>query len=69
MGEPAGKLGKQTHVGQGLGNLGLPLLLGQPVSACVKSFTDDITHLGPFVQGGHGVLKDHLNPAGDLLIQ
>ena len=69
MGEPAGKFGEQSHVGQSLGNLRLAFLLGQVVAAGVQSLTDDIAHLGPFVQRGHGVLEDHLDPPGDLLIQ
>src|SRR5699024_9373103 len=34
-----------------------------------QALGDDILHLGPLVQAGHGVLEDHLALADDLLVQ
>ena len=69
MGEAAGKFRQQTHVRQGACHLGLTLAFGQMVSASVKSFADNIIHLGTFVQRGHGILKDHLDTLGDLPVK
>ena len=69
MGEPAGKFRQQAHIGQGFFHLFPAFLPGYPVSAGVETLADDVVHLGPLVQGGHGVLENHLDPAGDLLVQ
>ena len=50
VGKPDGKLGQKAHVGQCFRHLRLPLLLGQTVAPGIKSFTDNIVHLGTFVQ-------------------
>ena len=67
VGEAGGKLGQQTHVVQRLGDLLGDLLLG--VAAPLQAFGDDVVDLGALVQGGHGILEDHLDLVGDLAIQ
>ena len=32
-------------------------------------YTDDIVNLGPFIQGCHGILEDHLHLPGDFSVQ
>ena len=69
VGEAAGKFRKQTHVGQGACHFGLTFAFGQVMPARVKAFADNIIHLRPFIQGGHGILEDHLDTPGDLSVK
>ena len=67
--KPAGKFGQQAHVGQRTVNL-LPALHFTLASfTVIKSFRNNIIHLGALVQARHRILKDHLNPAGQLAVQ
>ena len=68
MGEAAGKLRKKAHILQGLCYLFLPLLFGMAVTKIQKTLGDNIVHLGTLIQRGHGVLEDHLDLAGQLLV-
>ena len=69
MGEAAGELRQQPHVVEGLGYPFIPFRLGQVEAIGVQALGHDVVHLGPLIEGGHGVLEDHLNPPGHLPVQ
>ena len=68
MGKPAGKFRQKTHIGQRLVHHIAALFLGIVPSRRVKPLRHDVAHLGPLVEGIHGVLKNHLYIAGDLTV-
>ena len=64
--EAAGELGQQSHLLEGLLDLVLPIVLVLVQMVVDETFGHDVVHLGPLVQGGHGVLEDHLHGADHL---
>ena len=61
MGVALGVLRGQTDLGQNGLDLGAALLLILIHVVDVQSLADDVLHLFAGVQGGHGVLEDHLH--------
>ena len=66
MGEAAGKLRQQPHGGEGPLHLLPALCLGEVLLDVIESLGDDVIHLGPLVEAGHGVLENHLDFPGHL---
>ena len=69
MREPGGKLRQQAHLAQGILHLPFPVVLVLIQMVVDQALGDDVVHLGPLIQGSHGVLEDHLAFLDDLLIQ
>ena len=69
VGEPGGKLRQQAHFPQRVLHLPLPVILVLVEVVVDEALGDDVVHLGPLVQRGHGVLEDHLALLDDLQIQ
>ena len=71
-------LGQKPYLTQQPPDFFLPLLPGGEAVVDIETFADDVTHLLPGVQAGHGILEDHLHvraehaagvtahPAGDV---
>ena len=69
VGEAGGKFRQQTHIQQRLTDFFLPLGGGQVGPDVHQALAHDVADLGALVQGGLGVLEDHLDLLDDLLIQ
>ena len=67
MREAAGKLGQQPHALHDAGDLGLAVGFVFEEVEVIKSFGDDVIHLGALIQACHGILKDHLHLLAVLL--
>jgi hypothetical protein len=59
-GKAAGKLGQEAHLQQGCLHLAPPVGLVLKSLKVVQTLADYVVDLGPLVQGGHGILEDHL---------
>ena len=68
MGEAAGKFGQKTDFVQRFLDFILPVMLVLVQVIVNQTFGDDVVHLGPLVQGGHGILENHLHGADDFFI-
>ena len=66
---PGQVLGEQPDFPDDVVHLGHPVGLVLKQVEIVQSLGDDIVHGGPLVQGGGGVLEDHLGIANDLPVQ
>ena len=68
MREAGGELRQKTDLFQGLLDLILPVMIVLIKVEVNQTFRDDVVHFGAFVQGGHGILENHLHGADDFLI-
>ena len=69
MGEPAGKLGQQSHFMKGVFHLSLSVILIFVKVVIDQTLRDNIVHLGPFIQRGQRVLENHLTLFDYLFVQ
>jgi len=69
MGETGGKLRQQAHVQQSLTHFGFPLGSGEVGPDVHQALAHDVADLCALVQGGLGILEDHLNLLDDLFVQ
>ena len=69
MGEAGRKLGQQAHIQQRLTDFFVPLGGGEVGPDVHQALAHDVAHLGALVQGGLGVLEDHLHLLDDLPVQ